>query len=138
MNIAVEDKLKPPSFCCMADHGSWMNKPVLRNMTEVLSADIVVVGSGICGSLSARRLARAGASVLILEAGPRMDRARIVANFRNGAFKGSWMGPYPERCLGAAARYQPGEDNGYLVQAGPDPYPAEYLRAMVGGTTSGI
>ena len=34
------------------------------------SADVVVVGSGVAGSLVAYRLAKAGASVILLEAGP--------------------------------------------------------------------
>ena len=48
-------------------------------MADQLSADIVVIGSGICGCLAAHRLAQEGASVLILEAGPRLDRGRIAA-----------------------------------------------------------
>jgi choline dehydrogenase-like flavoprotein len=52
-------------------------------VAESSSADFVVVGSGIIGSIVARRLAEAGASVLMLEAGPRVTRAEIVARFRN-------------------------------------------------------
>lgn len=102
-------------------------------MADALSADIVVIGSGICGSLVAQRLATQGASVLILEAGPRVDRARIVVNYRNAAYKGNWMAPYPSMPWAPHPNYQP-QDNGYLIQAGPYPYPAEYIR-MVGGTT---
>lgn len=102
-------------------------------MSEQLSADIVVIGSGIVGSLAARRLALQGASVLILEAGPRLDRGRIVAAFRNSPIKGNWMAPYRPSAWAPHPIYVP-KDNGYLVQAGPYPYPAEYIRA-VGGTT---
>lgn len=102
-------------------------------MAQQLSADFVVIGSGICGSLTARRLLKQGASVLILEAGPRIDRGRIVAAFRNAPRKGDWMAPYPPSPWAPHPIFQP-KDNGYLVQAGPYPYPAEYIRA-VGGTT---
>jgi len=102
-------------------------------MSGQLSADIVVIGAGIVGALAAERLARQGASVLILEAGPRLERARIVVAFRNSAFKGNWMAPYPPSPWAPHPIYVP-KDNGYLVQAGPYPYPAEYIRA-VGGTT---
>ena len=102
-------------------------------MPEQLSADIVVIGSGVCGSLSAHRLVSQGASVLILEAGPRVNRDQLVLNYRNGAFKGNWMDPYPFFPWAPSPNFHP-KDNGYLVQAGPYPYPAEYVR-IVGGTT---
>ena len=102
-------------------------------MAEQLSADFVVVGSGIIGSLTARKLVQAGASVIILEAGPRVTRAELVARFRNSASRSDWMSPYPSTPWAPHPIYQP-EDNGYLVQAGPYPYPAEYIR-QVGGTT---
>jgi choline dehydrogenase-like flavoprotein len=102
-------------------------------MADQLSADVVVVGSGICGSLTARKLLSQGASVLILEAGPRVDRGRIVAAYRNAPYKGDFMAPYPSSSWAPHPVYQP-KDNGYLVQAGPYPYAAEYIR-VVGGTT---
>src|SRR5436305_6624796 len=105
----------------------------VKTMAEPLSADVVVIGSGICGSLAAQRLAKQGASVLILEAGPRLDRGRIVANYRNSPYKGNWMAPYPASPWAPHPNYHP-KDNGYLIQAGPYAYPAEYIRA-VGGTT---
>jgi choline dehydrogenase-like flavoprotein len=102
-------------------------------MADQLSADVVVVGSGICGSLTARKLLSQGASVLILEAGPRVDRGRIVAAYRNAPYKGDFMALYPSSSWAPHPVYQP-KDNGYLVQAGPSPYAAEYIR-VVGGTT---
>ena len=58
-------------------------------------ADIVVVGSGVAGALVAYELARAGKSVLMLEAGPRVPRWEIVERFRNQADKMDFMAPYP-------------------------------------------
>ena len=51
-------------------------------MADTLSAGFVVIGSGIIGSLAARKLAQAGASAVILEAGPRVTRGELVARFR--------------------------------------------------------
>jgi len=102
-------------------------------VAESSSADFVVVGSGIIGSLTARKLALAGASVLILEAGPRVTRGELVTRFRNSPRRSDWMSPYPPAPWAPHPGYQP-KDNGYLVQAGPYPYPAEYIR-QVGGTT---
>ncbi len=101
-------------------------------MAEALSADYIVIGSGICGALFARRLALQGASVLILEAGPRVTRAEIVARFRNATRKSDWMAPYPPAPWAPHPIYKP-ESNNYLVQAGVYPYDAEYIR-IVGGT----
>ncbi len=102
-------------------------------MADSISADFVVIGSGIIGSLAARKLALAGASVLILEAGPRVSRGELVARFRNSPRRSDWMSPYPPAPWAPHPIYQP-QDNGYLVQAGPYPYLAEYIR-QVGGTS---
>lgn len=102
-------------------------------MADSLSADFVVIGSGIIGSLTARRLVQSGASVIILEAGPRVTRGEIVARFRNSPRRSDWVSPYPSVPSAPHPIYQP-KDSGYLVQGGPYPYPAEYIR-QVGGTT---
>ena len=102
-------------------------------MPDLVAADFVVIGSGIVGSTVARKFAQAGASVLILEAGPRVTRAEIVARFRNSPRRSDWMSPYPPAPWAPHPIYQP-ESNNYLVHAGPYPYEAEYIR-QVGGTT---
>jgi choline dehydrogenase-like flavoprotein len=102
-------------------------------MSESLSADVVVIGSGICGALTAHRLVKQGASVIILEAGQRVDRGTLVANFRNSPRKGDFMSPYPMSPMAPHPLYG-SESNDYLIQAGPEPYKAEYIR-MVGGTS---
>lgn len=50
---------------------------------EVLSADVVIVGAGIVGGLMGDRLTRAGAKVLILDAGPVINRAEAVQRFHD-------------------------------------------------------
>ena len=102
-------------------------------MSDQLSADIVIIGSGICGAMAATHLLKQGASVLILEAGGPIDRGRVVAAFRNSTRKSDWMSPYTCSDIAPHPIYKP-TDNGYLVQGGPYPYPAEYIRG-VGGTT---
>ncbi|MET2831444.1 GMC family oxidoreductase [Mesorhizobium shangrilense] len=102
-------------------------------MADASSADFVVVGSGIIGSLVARKLVLSGASVIILEAGPRVTRGELVARFRNSPRRSDWMSPYPPAAWAPHPVYQPVSNN-YLMQAGPYPYAAEYIR-QVGGTT---
>ena len=102
-------------------------------MTNQISADVVVIGAGICGSLVAERFARRGASVLLLESGPRLDRGTIVANFRNSPRKNDFMSPYPFSPWAPHPLYTP-KSNDYLEQAGPYPYEAQYIRG-VGGTS---
>lgn len=124
-------------------------------MAKALSADIVIVGSGVAGALIAHQLAVSGASVLILEAGPDVPRWRIVENYRNNPAKDDNMVPYPPSRFaphpeykayaglpppasgapaGTPAPFQNG--NGYLILKGPDAeaYAEQYIR-FVGGTT---
>lgn len=99
----------------------------------MLEAEVVVIGSGICGALAARRLALAGADVLMLEAGGPINRGEVVAAFRDSPRKSDFIAPYPYHPWAPHPVYQP-DDNHYLVQAGPDPWPVQYLRG-VGGTS---
>lgn len=94
------------------------------------SADVVIVGSGIAGALIADQLAQSGISVLVLEAGPRLARWRIVENYRNTPNKNNFMAPYPS----APYAPHPEPENNYFVLKGNTPYDAQYIRA-VGGTT---
>lgn len=97
------------------------------------SADVVIVGAGIAAGMIARKLAQQGIDVLMVEAGDRIERWRIVENFRNSAFKGDFAQPYPMSEHAPHPQYSPA-DNEYLIQKGPDKYPVSYLR-MVGGTS---
>lgn len=98
-----------------------------------LSADFVIIGGGIVGPMMGAKLARSGASVLILEAGGKSDRGVFVSRFRNTSRRGDLMAPYPSIDTAPHPIYRP-DDNGYLLQAGPEPYKAEYIR-QEGGTS---
>lgn len=102
-------------------------------MNNTLSADVVVIGAGVSGSLLATRLAKAGKSVLLLESGPKVSRAELVDRFRVSAFKSDFMSPYPYSEKAPQPRYTP-EPNGYLQQLGPNAFNAQYIR-MFGGTS---
>ncbi|MEJ5155099.1 GMC family oxidoreductase [Gluconobacter wancherniae] len=104
--------------------------------TESLHADVVIVGSGISGGLIGAQLAKAGKSVLILEAGPRVKRNEIVETYRSSPVKLSLANsklqgagsPFP------SMPYAPSTYGDYLEQNGPVKYNTSYLR-VVGGTT---
>lgn len=95
------------------------------------SADVVIVGSGVAGSLVAARLARAGLKVLILEAGPRVRRAAALAQYRDALIKIP-ESPYPDAPF--APRPRSDDPDSYYLQNGPDKFGSAYLR-QVGGTT---
>ncbi len=59
-------------------------------------ADVIVVGSGSLGGLTALELVRAGRSVIVLEAGPETPDWKITHNFRNSAHKDNFSGPFPD------------------------------------------
>ncbi|WP_152644233.1 FAD-dependent oxidoreductase, partial [Pseudomonas sp. ES3-33] len=47
-------------------------------MADMASTDVVVVGTGVVGCLIANQLLDAGLSVIMIEAGPRVERWEIV------------------------------------------------------------
>src|SRR6202021_524607 len=102
------------------------------------SADVIVVGSGVVGAMMADQLAGQGYSVLILEAGLRIERAQAVENWRNMPFDNrvgsDFQGLYPQAPNAPAPLYFP--ENNYVGLFGPSGsgFKQGYLRA-VGGTT---
>jgi hypothetical protein len=49
MHQIVADRLNPPSYCHGVMEAGWTFPPEEDPMADQLSADIVVIGSGICG-----------------------------------------------------------------------------------------
>ncbi len=94
-------------------------------------ADVLIVGAGIAGAMIATRLASAGVRVVLVEAGPRIDRGKSVVQFYNALIK------VPE-CAYPNTAYAPhprSDDlDSYYVQTGPQKFASTYLR-QVGGTT---
>jgi choline dehydrogenase-like flavoprotein len=96
-----------------------------------LHADVLVIGSGIAGALVAYRIAGKGAKVIIMEAGPQVDRATAVSRFQSAfpktpesAYEQSEFTPHPETDKPYA----------FYAQKGSHPFNSTYLR-QVGGTT---
>jgi choline dehydrogenase-like flavoprotein len=100
-------------------------------MADDLQANVVIVGAGVAGMLVAYRLAQAGVKVLVLEAGPPVDRSEALAHYRNAVAK-TPESPYPDTFY--APRPAVDKLDAYYVQAGPVFFKSTYER-RVGGTT---
>lgn len=98
-------------------------------MTQQYDADVIVVGSGVIGSNAAHRLALAGKSVILLEAGQWIPRWKVVENFRSSPRKNNYNDPYPTYPW-AMSSFDPD----YIENTGNFNY-VPYLLKLVGGTT---
>lgn len=94
-------------------------------------ADVVIIGSGALGANAAYQLAKAGKSVIMLEAGPYIPRWKVVENYRNGASKRNWCAPYPNLPWAPNSYTE-----GYIDAKGDEDfeYVTSYLR-VAGGST---
>jgi choline dehydrogenase-like flavoprotein len=103
------------------------------------SADVVIVGTGVVGCTIAEQALDAGLSVLMLEAGPRVERWQIVENFRNlpPSMKNHWNAAYPPKPWAPHLEtYTDAVATEYLQLEGPDAkaYQEGYVRYAGGAT----
>jgi choline dehydrogenase-like flavoprotein len=96
--------------------------------------DVIVIGAGVCGAVSAWLLAQRGARVLLLEAGEvGPERLELVGAYARAARK-SPGSPYLGRAGDTLAPSPESSASYYQHAAGADPFKSTYLR-RVGGTT---
>ena len=114
---------------------------------ESMEYDVVIVGSGVSGSIIAKQLSAAGRRVAVLEAGPAEDQTQrdydsYLERFYLSASKDN-QSPYPDNPLVPMPRdplvqsLRPGQTDatsGYLVQNAPFATDTTYTRVF-GGTT---
>jgi choline dehydrogenase-like flavoprotein len=100
-------------------------------MADDISAEVIVIGSGVAGALLSARLAAEGLKVAILEAGGEVDRGTAVQTYWDAVIKVPEC-PYPST---PQAMHPVSNDlNHWYEQAGPDLFSSTYLK-VVGGTT---
>ncbi|HUO21572.1 MAG TPA: GMC family oxidoreductase [Caulobacteraceae bacterium] len=102
-------------------------------MSGQMDADVIVVGAGILGGMAAERLARKGKAVLVLEAGPRVERYKLLQAFREAPNKNDYEAFFPEQSW--APKSDGGQySDGYIENVGPLTWRPSMLK-VVGGTT---
>ena len=101
-------------------------------MAQGYDCDVAIIGSGIAGALIGWQLARSGAKVIILEAGPTVDRAQSIARAFDSGHASVPDAPYEQNPWAPTPSIL--NPNNYLVQTGPDSFVSNYER-VVGGTT---
>ncbi|GAB5471467.1 MAG: GMC family oxidoreductase [Rhodospirillales bacterium] len=99
-------------------------------MSEAIDCDLAVIGAGVAGALPGVELADE-ASIVFVEAGPRIDRQAALDLYWKALFK-TPESPYPSSPI--YPHPLSGKPDVWYVQRGPEPFRSSYLKA-VGGTT---
>ncbi|WP_113911726.1 GMC family oxidoreductase [Roseovarius dicentrarchi] len=100
-------------------------------MANDISADVLIVGTGIAGALAGARLAEKGLNVAFLETGRRISRFDALNRFWSAPAK-TPPSPYPNEDTAPHPETTKIED--YYQQQGPELFRSTYIK-LVGGTT---
>ncbi|WP_133406616.1 GMC family oxidoreductase [Parashewanella tropica] len=96
-------------------------------------AEVIIVGSGVAGAITAWKLAQQGIKVIVLEAGPYLpDRDEMVKALRAAGPAQTINTPYPNSPQ--APRPNAMDNSNYYIQTGPEKFYSTFER-VVGGTT---
>ena len=100
-------------------------------MSSALTADVLIIGSGVAGALVAAKLAESGVKVCIMEAGAPVNRPEAVQTFWQALVKVPECAypPVPQ-----AMHPRTDKLTEWYCQSGPDLFKSTYLK-VVGGTT---
>lgn len=100
-------------------------------MADDITADVLIIGTGIAGAMAGSKLAEKGLSVAFLETGRRIERFDAVEKFWAAAAK-TPTSPYPNDETAPHPLATEIED--YYQQQGPELFRSTYEK-LVGGTT---
>ncbi len=100
-------------------------------MANDITADILIIGTGVAGAIAGAKLAAQGLTVAFLESGKRIDRYEAVERFWNAKIKVP-ESAYPNDPEAAHPLTHRIED--FYQQQGPELFKSTYIKVL-GGTT---
>lgn len=100
-------------------------------MADDITADILIIGTGVAGAMAGAKLAQQGRNVAFLETGKRIDRYDAVERFWNAKIKVP-ESAYPNDPEAAHPETHKIEE--FYQQEGPELFKSTYVK-LIGGTT---